>query len=306
MMSEAARKSTLVKEDEPNRLNWFDSPWLNGKVIAGVIIVGFVLLMGLVGPLFWDLDLAYVASSPTNLPPVWQEGGDPAHPLGTENMGRDMLALLISGSPATLQVGFVVAIVGMTVGIILGFTAGFIGGWIDDVIRTASDIVLIIPSLLILIVISAYVEQVDVTTMALIVSIFSWAYPTRVIRAQVLSMREQGYVKVARLSGASTFAIMFKEIMPNLLPYLIASFIGSVSGGILAAIGLEVLGLGPQRVPTLGVTINNALQSSAILRGMWWWWFFPTLILVAIFSGLFLINVGLDEVANPRLRKAKE
>lgn len=305
-MSEAARKSTLVKEDEPNRLNWFDSPWLNGKVIAGVIIVGFVLLMGLVGPLFWDLDLAYVASSPTNLPPVWQEGGDPAHPLGTENMGRDMLALLISGSPATLQVGFVVAIVGMTVGIILGFTAGFIGGWIDDVIRTASDIVLIIPSLLILIVISAYVEQVDVTTMALIVSIFSWAYPTRVIRAQVLSMREQGYVKVARLSGASTFAIMFKEIMPNLLPYLIASFIGSVSGGILAAIGLEVLGLGPQRVPTLGVTINNALQSSAILRGMWWWWFFPTLILVAIFSGLFLINVGLDEVANPRLRKAKE
>jgi peptide/nickel transport system permease protein len=217
-----------------------------------------------------------------------------------------MLALLISGSPATLQVGFVVAIVGMTVGIILGFTAGFIGGWIDDVIRTASDIVLIIPSLLILIVISAYVEQVDVTTMALIVSIFSWAYPTRVIRAQVLSMREQGYVKVARLSGASTFAIMFKEIMPNLLPYLIASFIGSVSGGILAAIGLEVLGLGPQRVPTLGVTINNALQSSAILRGMWWWWFFPTLILVAIFSGLFLINVGLDEVANPRLRKAKE
>ncbi len=305
-MSEAARKSTLVKEDEPNRLNWFDSPWLNGKVIAGVIIVGFVLLMGLVGPLFWDLDLAYVASSPTNLPPVWQEGGDPAHPLGTENMGRDMLALLISGSPSTLQVGFVVAIVGMTVGIILGFTAGFIGGWIDDVIRTASDIVLIIPSLLILIVISAYVEQVDVTTMALIVSIFSWAYPTRVIRAQVLSMREQGYVKVARLSGASTFAIMFKEIMPNLLPYLIASFIGSVSGGILAAIGLEVLGLGPQRVPTLGVTINNALQSSAILRGMWWWWFFPTLILVAIFSGLFLINVGLDEVANPRLRKAKE
>ena len=107
---------------------------------------------------------------------------------------------------------------------------------------------------------------------------------------------------MARLSGASTFDIMFKEMMPNLLPYLAASFTGNVSGAILAATGLEVLGLGPTRLPTLGMTIFYAMSASAILRDMWWWWGLPILMLVIIFSGLFLITIGLDEIANPRLR----
>jgi peptide/nickel transport system permease protein len=145
----------------------------------------------------------------------------------------------------------------------------------------------------------------DVTTMAFVVAMFAWAGPTRVIRSQVLSLREQGYVRMARLSALSTFDIMFREIMPNLLPYLAASFVGSASGGILAAVGLEALGLGPQQVPTLGMTIYYALQSSAIIRGMWWWWGGPTLILIIMFTGFFLITIGLDEVANPRLRGAR-
>ena len=111
---------------------------------------------------------------------------------------------------------------------------------------------------------------------------------------------------MARLSGASTPRIMFGEIMPNLLPYLVASFIGNAAGAILAAIGLEVLGLGPQRVPTLGGTIYFALEASALLRNMWWWWGLPTLILSIIFIGLLLVNLGLDEIANPRLRQASE
>jgi peptide/nickel transport system permease protein len=118
-------------------------------------------------------------------------------------------------------------------------------------------------------------------------------------------MRESGYVQMARLSGTPTRDIMFKEMMPNMLPYLAASFIGNMAGAILAAIGLEVLGLGPQRVPSLGVTIYWAIQAAAILRNMWWWWGLPTIILIIIFIGLLMINLGLDEVANPRLRKAR-
>jgi peptide/nickel transport system permease protein len=138
--------------------------------------------------------------------------------------------------------------------------------------------------------------------MAILLALFAWPRPTRYVRAQVLSMREQGYVQMAQLSGSSSISIMFTEIMPNLLPYLAAAFIGTVSALILAATSLEALGLGPTRIPTLGMTIFFAINGAAILRGMWWWWGFPILMLIIIFIALFLMNIGLDEIANPRLR----
>jgi peptide/nickel transport system permease protein len=287
---------------EPVRVSLRDAPWLNGKLVAGCALMGVIVLFGVLGTLFWDTTLARAASSPLNRPPFWVEGGSLEHPLGTENSGRDILALMVAGAPATLKIGLIVGVVSMAVGIVFGFAGGYLGGWLDYVIRILSDTALTIPSLAILIVISSYVRQLDVNTMALIVALFAWAGPTRLIRAQVLSMREQGYVRMARLSALSTPDIMFREMMPNLLPYLAASFVGAASGGILAAVGLEALGLGPQRIPTLGMTIYFALQASAILRGMWWWWGAPTLVLVIIFVGLFLITIGLDEIANPRLR----
>ncbi|MCJ7700949.1 MAG: ABC transporter permease [Anaerolineales bacterium] len=224
------------------------------------------------------------------------------HPLGTESSGRDMLAVLLVGAPRSLLIGVVAAGIGMIVGIILGFTAGFMGGWVDSVIRTVADAFLTIPSLAVLIVISAFVALNNVMYMALLLALFAWPAPTRFIRSQVLTMRERGYVQMAQLSGASIISIMFLEMMPNLLPYLAASFTGNVSGSILAATGLEVLGLGPTRLPTLGITIFYAIRAAAILRSMWWWWGVPIVALIVIFSGLFLMTVGLDEIANPRLR----
>ena len=291
------------------RWNRWDTPWLNPKLIGGFAMVMAVVLLGVVGPLFWDITLARVATSPLNLPPIWVKNApaafpppDPAHPLGSESNGRDMLALLMAAAPGSLRIGLIAAGIGMGVGILLGFTAGFVGGWPDTVIRTIADAVITIPSLAVLIVISAFVRQINIENMALLLALFAWPGPTRLIRAQVLSMRERGYVQMARLSGVSTFDIMFKEMMPNLLPYLMASFTGNVSANILAATGLEALGLGPTRVPTLGMTIFYAIRAAAILRGMWWWWGFPILMLIVIFSGLFLITIGLDEIANPRLR----
>jgi peptide/nickel transport system permease protein len=293
----------------PAGISRWDSPWLNAKFVSGLAMVCAVLLMGFVGTRFWNERLALVASSPTNLPPAWvtdPQFGAPslAHPLGTESNGRDILAVLLTGAPRSFQVGLIAAGLGLAVGTLLGFTAGYLGGWVDAVIRTIADAVITIPSLALLIVVSSYVRVVDISTMALILALFAWAGPTRLIRAQVLSLRERGYVRMARLSGVSTFDIMFREMLPNMLPYLASSLAGNVAGAILAATSLEALGLGPARIPTLGMTIYYAISSSAVLRGMWWWWGFPIIVLIVIFSGLFLMAVGLDEIANPRLRGA--
>jgi peptide/nickel transport system permease protein len=140
--------------------------------------------------------------------------------------------------------------------------------------------------------------------MILAIASLSWMLPTRVIRAQVLTMREKAYVQVARLSGMNNLEVIFKEIMPNLLPYLAACFVAATAGAILASLGLEALGLGPQHLPTLGMTIYWVIMFGAILRGMWWWWAPPIVIIVILFVGLFLLTAGLDEIANPRLRRA--
>ena len=140
--------------------------------------------------------------------------------------------------------------------------------------------------------------------MALVVASLAWMWPTRTIRAQVLSLRERAYVQMAKLNGMSSLEIIWKELFPNLLPYLAANFAGAVSGAVLATIGLEALGLGPQNEPTVGMTIYWAISFSALIRGMWWWWAIPIAFLVMLFVGLVLIAAGLDELANPKQRMA--
>ena len=293
------------------RFNRWDTPWLNPLLICGVAIIVVILAMGLAGQFFWDTDLAYTGSAPLNLPPYGFEGlrgkqGMLAHPLGTENSGRDMLALMLVGAPNTLLIGIIAASLGMGVGVILGFSSGYLGGRLDDIIRLFADVTITIPALMILVVINALLRQIDIMTMALLIALFIWPSPTRLIRSQVLTMRESGYIKMAQLSGASHFSIMFKEMLPNLVPYLFGSFIAGTTGAILAAVGLETLGLGPQRVPTLGGTIYDAINSAALLRNMWWWWLMPTILLAMMFIGMLLINLGLDQLSNPRLRKASK
>ncbi|MEO1312527.1 MAG: ABC transporter permease [Pseudomonadota bacterium] len=287
----------------------FDNPWMNPKLLWGAGLLLGIVALGLLGRLVWDLELVFTGSTPLKLPPVGFENlrrqeGVWDYPLGTDGSGRDMLALIIMGAPNSLFVGLLASLIGMSLGIFLGFSAGFIGGRTDDVIRILSDVMITIPPLLILVVFQSAYGDVSLTMMALLIAGFVWQSPTRLIRAQVLSMRESGYVQMARLSGASTFDIMFKEMMPNLVPYLFGSFIANVTTSIVTAVGLEVLGLGPQRIPTLGRTIYEAINAGALIQNLWWWWGIPTLLLGLMFIGLLLINLGLDEVSNPRLRKA--
>ena len=176
------------------------------------------------------------------------------------------------------------------------------GGLVDTLIRGAADVLLTIPGLLFLVVLAASLHTtVTVDMMAIVVASLAWMLPTRTIRSQVLSMRERGYVQVARLSGMGDLEIIARELLPNLLPYLAASFVSAVGAAVLASSGLEALGLGPQNEPTLGMTIYWALYYTSLLRGIWWWWAPPMVMIVLIFVGLFLISMGLARIANPRL-----
>jgi peptide/nickel transport system permease protein len=157
--------------------------------------------------------------------------------------------------------------------------------------------------LLILIIIGMNVRGgLTVNQMTLVVAALAWLYPVRTIRSQVLTMKQRSYVQIARLSGMSNPEVIVKELLPNLLPYLGASLVVSVSAGVLAAIGLEMLGLGPFEAPTLGMTLYWVNYNAAIVNGWWWWWLPPIVLIAILFTGLFLLAVGLDEIANPRVR----
>lgn len=269
------------------------------QLVAGLVVVGLVLAFGPVGSVFVDTELARVGSARPDLSPSAQ------HPLGTDSVGRDLLAVMVAGTPLTLRVGLVAGAVGLGVGVVLGFLAGYFGGLADTLIKGAADVLLTVPGLLFLVVIATSLRTaVSVDMMAMTIATLAWMWPTRTIRAQVLSLRERAYVQVARLSGMGDLEIIARELLPNLIPYLAASFVSAVGAAVLASIGLEALGLGPQNEPTLGMTIYWSLYYTSLLRGMWWWWGPPVAVIVLIFVGLFLVSLGLDRIANPRLRKA--
>jgi peptide/nickel transport system permease protein len=270
----------------------------NPQLVAGIALVLVILGIGALGPLVVNPKDAEPLSAPPRLAPSM------AYPLGTDDQGRDLFAVLVAGLPLTLKVGFLAGAIGLMIGIVLGLLAGFVGGPLDAVIRMTVDMLLTVPALLVLIIIAASIKGViSVTIMALVIASLSWMYPTRTIRSQVLTLRARAYVQIARLNGMGRFEIILREMLPNMLPYLAAGFVGAVSAAILASIGLEALGLGPQNEPTLGMTIYWALKFNALLRGMWWWWLPPIVVVVLVFLGLFLISVGLDEIANPRRRR---
>jgi peptide/nickel transport system permease protein len=270
----------------------------NPQLIAGVLMVGALLLVGPLGSLVVDVRRAQPLSDLPSMPPSL------AIPFGTDDQGRDLLAVMVAGLPLTLKVGLLAGAIGLGIGTLLGLLSGFLGGVLDAIIRMAVDTLLTVPALLVLIIIAASIKGViSVTIMGLVIASLAWMNPTRTIRAQVLTLRERGYIQVARLSGVSTPKIIVSEMLPNLLPYRAAGLVGSVSAAVLASIGLEALGLGPQNEPTVGMTIYWALLFNALLRGMWWWWLPPIVVVMMLFLGLLLLSAGLDEVANPRHRR---
>lgn len=293
--------STVVRVVPTQSVRWrFRAFFRDWKLVTGVAILLGLLLFGLVGPLVVSEEGTRLGAGEYSAPPSAR------HPLGTDSTGRDVLAMMVYGTRPTLRVGFLAGGIGILVGVILGLIPGYYRGPVDTIIRSAADITLTIPALAVLVVLASFLRTTTVELMAVIVALFAWPWPTRTIRAQTLTLRESGFVSMSRLSGRNDLEILFLEILPNLLPFIMASFVSAVSGAILASVGLQLLGLGPILTPTLGLILQYAFEYAAIVRGMWWWWGPPTVFLMLLFIGLFLISMAMDEIANPRLKGAAE
>jgi peptide/nickel transport system permease protein len=273
----------------------------NYLLTSGLILFIVICLLSIFQPqivrlLIGDLNPMSQGKFPIFAPP------SPEHLLGTDRFGRDVLSLLLIGLRFSLSIGILAGFFGTIIGAAVGLIAGFYGGWVDSLLRSSTDIILVIPTLPLLITLSAYIKKLDVLTMAILLAAFSWPFSARTIRAQVLSLRERSYIDLARASNLNGFEIIFQEIMPNLLPYIGVGMAASTVGAILAEFGLEVLGLGPGNVSTLGLMINWAISWGVLTLGKWIIVAAPAVILVLIFLSLNFINIGLEQAFNPRLK----
>lgn len=268
----------------------------NKKLRIGLgVIVAFVVLT-LVGPLLTANEpLAY--AGPGGQPPsseFW---------FGTTSFGQDVFSQFVHGLAATFIVGILGGGLGTLIGVVVGFVAGYKGGVVDELLNMLTNIVLVIPTLAVLLIIAAYLDVRSILTESLFIGIFAWPWAARAIRAQTFSLRSRDFVDLARLSGMGPLKIIFREIAPNMMSYLFMTFILQFGGAILTAATLDFIGLGPTKGISLGLMMNNALLWSALHLGMWWWFIPPGLAIMAVVGALYVMNVGLDEVFNPKLRE---
>jgi ABC-type dipeptide/oligopeptide/nickel transport system permease subunit len=228
-------------------------------------------------------------------------------PLGTDNFGRDVLTELVAALRTSLQIGFFAGIVATSIGLILGLLAGYMGGLMDDIIMFITNIFTVIPTFVLLILISYSIgqERRGAMTVALVIGFTSWFWTTRAVRAQVISLRNRDHVNLSKLSGHSTIHIIISDILPYIASYVVMALILQISAGILIEASLSILGLGPRTtdVPTLGLMMNWAMIYEAEILGKWWA-YFPVIVTIALITfSMNLMNTGLDQVFNPALRE---
>ncbi len=228
-------------------------------------------------------------------------------PLGTDNFGRDVLTELVKATGVSLMIGLVAGIVATVIGLILGLVGGYVGGMADDVIMFITNLFTVIPSIVLLILISFSIGQENrgAFTVAVVIGFTSWVWTARAVRSQVISLRNRDHVNLSKLSGHSIAHIILTDILPYIASYVVMALILQISSGILAEAGLSIIGLGPKttEVPTLGLMMNWAMIYQAHVLGKWWA-YLPVLITIALVTfSMNLMNTGLDQVFNPALRE---
>jgi peptide/nickel transport system permease protein len=273
----------------------------NKSLAIGLAILLFLIAFTVIGFMIINPKHAYPLSAAARKAPSLK------YWLGTDFFGRDLYAAMVVGMWQTAAIGVVAGGLGTFIGVILGFVSAYFGGWTDTIIKTICQILTPIPVLLIQVVVAGTLDKRDVTimVMALIIVALGWMGTTLVVRSQVLTMKERQFVSVAKLSGVGPMGIIFREIMPNLLPFIAAAFVVQVFQAVFASFYLAVLGLGPLREPLLGNIIWSAQGQGAFFNGWWWWPIEPAVAMVLILGSLALINMGLDELANPRVRRTE-
>jgi len=287
--------------DEPRRtrfLNGLLVIWramtISRKVAVGSAIVGFFIVVGLFGPFFMTIN-------PNATSHLFIAPPSAAHWLGTTVVGEDIFSQLIYGTRTSVFWGLGTGLLVTLLSILVGLVGGYFGGWIDDGLTLLTNVSLVLPALPLAIVLAAYFPRGPLT-ISLVIVFTNWAWQARVLRSQTLSMRSREFVTAARASGEHTWRIIFFEIFPNEVGLVVAGFVSTTIYVILTWAALEFLGLGDGTIPSWGGILYWAQQAGALGGGLWWWFIPPGLCIAVLGAGLALINFGIDEIADPRLR----
>jgi peptide/nickel transport system permease protein len=268
----------------------------NTKLRIGLAVLLIFVVLALIGPLltkYQPRDYVSLGVQP------------PSHEFwfGTTSFGEDVFTQFVYGLRSTFIIGIIGGGIGTLIGIFIGFIAGYRGGIVDEILNMFTNIVLVIPSLVVLLIIAAYLEVRGFLFESLFIGFFAWPWAARAVRAQTFSLRSRDFVDLARMSGMKPLKIIIKEIAPNMMSYLLLVYILQFGGAVLTAATLDFIGLGPTNGISLGLMMNYAVIHGALILGMWWWFIPPGLAITAIVGALYVTNVGLDEVFNPKLRE---
>ena len=272
------------------------------KVRVGLTVLGFFALLAVFGPWLTEHllgidpranDISAIASAP---------GGD--HLLGTTQFGQDVLAQTIEGARGSLFVGVLAAAIGTALAILVGVTSGYFGGAVDNVLNLLTNIVLVLPGLPLLLIIAGYLQGTGLWVIALVIGLLGWPGGARTLRAQSLSLANRDFLVAMRMLGEKRRRLVFFEVVPHLYGLIASMFLHAMIGGIMAEAGLAFLGITDSSAISWGTMIQNAQQQSAVLRGLWWWFVPPGLCIALIGTAAALVNFGVDELANPKLRVA--
>jgi peptide/nickel transport system permease protein len=268
----------------------------NRKLLAGLTVVLAFLVLAAVGPMLTHKDPLGFQGIPAQPPSAdaW---------FGTTSSGQDVFSQFVHGLQASFLVGVVGGGLAAVIGMLVGFTSGYRGGLVDDLLNMLTNVVLVIPTFAVLIIVAAYLKLRGYLTEALFIGLTSWPWAARAVRAQTFSLVARDFVDIARLSGRGSWKIITREIAPNMSSYLLMMFILLFGNAVLIGATLDFIGLGPSNAMSLGLMMNNAVLWSALQLGYWWWFVPPGLGIMAIVGGLYIMNVGLDEVFNPKLRE---
>ena len=269
------------------------------KVRLGVIILVLFFLAAALGPWvehFFGISADAIDANAFNARPSW------GHPLGTTPSGQDLFAQLVVGARGSLLVGFVTGITATLLAAIIGVTGGFVGGVVGHILTTITNLALTLPGLPLILIIASYMHNAGPVTIGILLGLLSWSISARNLRAQTMSLRARDYVTSMQMLGESRFRVIVFEVMPHLYSLMSALFLYGVVAGILAQASLAFLGLAENGSVTWGTMISSAYQQGALLGGMWWWWLPPGLCIALVGCAVGLINFGVDELTNPRLR----
>jgi peptide/nickel transport system permease protein len=292
----SAEPAALPQEEaRPGR--WRRMP---AKAKAGAVLLGIFVLAAIIGPMVTPYDPSYQNPSPS----LSLHAPYGAHLLGTTQSGQDVLSQLLVGIRLTLELAFFVGVVATVLSVIVGVTAAFLGGAWDEVLSLITNVFLVIPALPLLIVLLGYLQSKGQTATILVLSVLSWPWGARVIRAQTLAIRNRDFISAARETGERTWRIIAYEIVPNEVSLIAASFVNTVLYAIGASVALAFIGVTNLNSWSLGTMLYWAQSQQALQLGAWWWFVPPGLAVALIGTGLVLLNTGIDELGNPRLRDA--